>query len=394
MPAKHKGTGQKRHTPLPSASPIGPANDPGSLYHQMRPFLQWMLEKNYSPNTVDNRELYLRYFILWCDERGLTRPQEITRPILERYQRHLFLWRKKDGQPLSTRSQATRIVPIRAWFKWLTKTNRILYNPAADLDLPRQEKRLPRHILTSEEADKIMNTPDIHTDAGLRDRAILETLYSTVMRRAELVNLQQFDIDYERGTVMIRQGKGKKDRMIPIGERALAWIAKYRDEVRPQIALPANQTDPSQEHNGGTLFLTTQGQPIHPNHLSKAVRDTINAAKVNKTGSCHLFRHTMATLMLENGADVRFIQAMLGHADLNTTQIYTQVAIVKLKEIHTLTHPARLKRLKSGAEALNEAGVTLPQPDAQNAPQMEPQDPAALLLAALDAEGQDEDSEA
>ena len=136
-----------QHTPLPA---IGPKNDPGSLYHQMQQFLEWMRERNYSDRTTGNRDVYLRYFILWCDERGLTRPQEITRPILERYQRYLFLYRKKDGQPLSVRSQHTRVGPIRAWFKWLTKSNRILYNPASDLDMPRMGHRLPKHILTTQ----------------------------------------------------------------------------------------------------------------------------------------------------------------------------------------------------------------------------------------------------
>lgn len=357
-----------QHTPLPV---IGPKNDPASLYHQMQHFLQWMRERNYSERTVGNRETYLRYFILWCDERGLTRPQEITRPILERYQRYMFLYRKKDGQPLSTRSQGTRVTPIRAWFKWLTKTNRILYNPAADLDLPRMEKRLPKHILTADEADRIMNVPNIETATGLRDRAMLETLYSTGIRRMELIGLNQYDIDYERGTLMVRQGKGKKDRMIPIGERALAWIQKYRDEARPQFALAGDD---------GTLFLSQLGEAFTPNRLTQLVRDTIDAAQIDKRGSCHLFRHTMATLMLENGADIRFIQAMLGHAELSTTEIYTQVSIVKLKEIHTLTHPARLRRIGS---MQNDADEDSPQPDAKNA--------AASLLAALDAEAKEED---
>jgi len=362
---------KKGHTTPPAV--IGPKNDPSSLYHQMQHFLQWMREKNYSDRTTATRDVYLRYFILWCDERGLIRPQEITRPILERYQRHLFLHRKKDGQPLSNRSQHSRIGPIRAWFKWLTKTNRILYNPASDLDLPRMEQRLPKHILTADEADRIMNVPDIQTATGLRDRAMLETLYSTGMRRMELMGLHQHDIDADRGTVMIRQGKGKKDRMIPIGERALAWIRQYRDQVRPQLAQAADD---------GTLFLTQLGELFTPNRLTQLVRDHIDTAQIDKRGSCHLFRHTMATLMLENGADIRFIQAMLGHADLSTTQIYTQVSIVKLKEIHTMTHPARMERVRGAQTSMDTANHP---PDAD--------DPAAALLAALDVEAEEEDSE-
>jgi len=369
---------------------IGPANDPASLYHQMQPFLQWMLEKNYSTNTVANREDYLRYFISWCDERGLTRPTEITRPILERYQRYLFLYRKKDGQPLSNRSQSTRIVPIRAWFKWLTKNNRLLYNPASDLDMPRMERRLPRHILSEQEAERVLNVPDTSTDLGVRDRAMLETLYSTGMRRMELIGLGVFDLDFERGTVMVRQGKGKRDRMIPIGERALAWILKYRDQVRPQFALADDGKGGSDgghgNGQGATLFLTQQGEAFTPNRLTQLVRDIINAAGIHKKGSCHLFRHTMATLMLENGADIRFIQAMLGHAELSTTQIYTQVSIVKLKEIHTLTHPARLQRVQAASEAITGAQTS----EGVATPQSEPEDPAAALLAALDAEADEE----
>ena len=152
---------------------------------------------------------------------------------------------------------------------------------------------------------------------GLRDRAILETLYSTGMRRLELIGLSCYDLDRERGTVMIRQGKGKKDRMIPIGERALAWIDQYLESARPDLVV--GQDD-------GTLFLTNAGEAFTPDRLTQMVRDYVDAADIGKRGSCHLFRHTMATLMLENGADIRFIQAMLGHAELSTTQIYTQVS--------------------------------------------------------------------
>ncbi|WP_374098985.1 site-specific tyrosine recombinase XerC [Pseudomonas aeruginosa] len=337
-------TGRKRKAVKVADQVIGPLGDPGSLYFQMKAFLQWQRERNYSERTVGNQEDLLIVFIRWCDERGLTRPQEITRPILERYQRHLFLYRKADGEPLSARSQTVRITPIRMWFKWLTKTNRLLYNPAADLDLPRSERRLPKHILSASETERILNVPDITTPNGIRDRAMLETLYSTGMRRMELIGLDRWSIDYERGTVMIRQGKGKKDRMIPIGERALAWVVKYRDEVRPHFVLAE---DP------GQVFLTQQGEAFSPNRLTALVREYIEAAGIGKSGSCHLFRHTMATLMLENGADVRFIQAMLGHVSLETTQVYTQVAIHKLKEIHTATHPARLTRQGSAVDELD-----------------------------------------
>lgn len=169
---------------------------------------------------------------------------------------------------------------------------------------------------------------------------MLETLYSTGIRRLELIQLKVIDVDSERGTLLVRMGKGKKDRMIPIGERAVRWIEKYLNETRPELTTGSDE---------GILFLNKLGLALGKNRLTSLVRSYVEAAKIGKKGSCHLFRHSMATLMLENGADIRFIQAMLGHAELSTTEIYTQVSIKKLKEVHTLTHPAKAGRTKTKA---------------------------------------------
>ena len=218
------------------------------------------------------------------------------------------------------------MVAVRAWFKWLARNNHVLYNPAADIELSRTEHRLPKCVLTASEAEQVINQTDISTRLGIRDRAILETFYSTGMRRMELMHLRPCDIDMERGTVVIRQGKGKKDRMIPIGDRALAWIERYQIEVRPGLLVG--------DSAGDVLFLTHLGKPFSPDQMSALVGQYVAAAGIGKEGSCHLLRHTMATVMLENGAGIRYIQAMLGHAKLETTQIYTRVSIRKLKEVH------------------------------------------------------------
>jgi integrase/recombinase XerD len=239
---------------------------------------------------------------------------------------------------LSVQSQHHHIVVLRVWFKWLARNNHILYNPASDIELPKLEARLPKFVLTAREVERVLAQPDVKTPPGLRDRAILETFYSTGMRRKELMRLCVYDIDTERGTCLIRQGKGKKDRMVPIGDRALAWIDRYVTEVRPRLLVG----DVGEAAH--TLFLTNLGQPFTPGQLTERVRKLVDAADLGKTGSCHLFRHAMATLMLENGADIRYIQAMLGHARLTTTQIYTQVSIKLLKAVHAATHPAKLKR--------------------------------------------------
>ncbi|GAA3693669.1 hypothetical protein GCM10022268_00720 [Sphingomonas cynarae] len=136
----------------------------------------------------------------------------------------------------STRSQHVRKTPIKAFFKWLSRGNHILYNPASELELPRMERRLPRHILNVREIEAVLAVPDLSTPIGIRDRAIMEVLYSTGIRRMKLINLHLTDVDADRGTLMVRQGKGRKDRMIPIGTRALAWVGKYRDDVRADLA--------------------------------------------------------------------------------------------------------------------------------------------------------------
>jgi integrase/recombinase XerD len=316
----------KRKAPL--RLPEG--DDPLGMPVLIRDFVDWMRSRNYSEATVANRTAYLRRFATWCADRGVTQPREVTRPILERYQRHLFHYRRPNGQPISFRSQGVQITAVRMFFRFLTRNSHVLYNPGADLELPKAEIRLPRAVLTASEAEQVLAQPDLSDGYGLRDRALLEVLYCCGLRRMELVNLRLYDLDVERGTLLVRQGKGKKDRMVPIGERAVAWVQKYLAEVRPSLAI---------EPDEGYLFLTLYGAPLSVSWLTDRVREYVEQAQVGKHGSCHLFRHTMATLMLEGGADLRFIQEMLGHADPKTTQIYTLVSIKKLQAVHASSHP-------------------------------------------------------
>jgi len=334
--------------PLPP--PLLDRTDPDGFGVTVAEFLEWMLVKNFSERTVGNRQLHLELLVDWLYERGIERPAEVTRPVLERYQRHLYHYRKKSGLPMSFMSQHGRLTSIRAFFRWLARQNRILYNPASELELPRLEKRLPRHVLTATEAELVLQQP-------------------------ELATLNLYDLDVERGTVVVRQGKGKRDRTVPVGERAIAWAQRYLDEVRPRLV---------SEPDDGTLFLTKDGDHFGGdlNRLSSLVRQYVDAAHLGKRGSCHLFRHTMATLMLEGGADIRYIQQMLGHAELSTTQIYTQVSIRRLKQVHTLTHPAANLRPRRVGE-----GLVAQEQDQDLAPSEE------QLLLSLAAEAAEEEAQ-
>jgi integrase/recombinase XerD len=341
-----------------------PAIPLGRLRTSMEEHLVWMQAQNFSEDTVTTRRSCIGYFIVWCHERGLDNPAEITRPILERYQRALYHYRKQNGEPLTFRTQNSRLRALKGWFRWMARQNQILHNPASELILPRLENRLPKYILTAEEAEQVLQQPDITTPEGLRDRAILETFYATGMRRMEIANLKLYDIDGDRGAVMIRQGKGKKDRYIPISERALAWIHKYIRDARP--ALVGGVED-------GTVFLTAMGEAFQRSHLTTLVRVYLAKSKIGKMGGCHLWRHTVATLMLENGADIRVIQELLGHAKISTTELYTRVSINLLKQVYLATHPAaHLKPVGTPATERNTAAE-------------------AELFAALAAEAADQD---
>ena len=323
--------GDKKPRPV-----IGDPSDPRGMSALMSAFLEALRVGGYSPATISGREAYLRQFALWCEERAIHRAADITRPVLERYQRQVFERRKKNGQPLSYFGQVAPLSVLRAFFRWLARKNLILYNPASELELPRPEKHLPMHILSASETELVLSQPDVTDPLGLRDRAILETLYSTGLRRIELCGLTVEDLNPEAGTLFVRQGKGNRDRIVPIGERALAWVRKYIHDVRSALVRDAGDR---------TLFLTRDGLKMIPNSLTNLVRRHVRSSGLKNAGSCHMFRHTMATLMHDGGADIRYIQQMLGHEALSSTQIYTQVAIRRLKQIHDATHPAaRLER--------------------------------------------------
>jgi len=273
----------------------------------------------------------LRTFLGWTQERDLVYPQEITRPILESYQRWLYRYRKADGKPLAVATQRGRLGAVQRFFAWLCRTHRLEANPASDLELPRKPPRgLPRG-LSLEHVRAVLNLPDVTDPLGLRDRAILETFYSTGMRRSELTDLDVGDLDAAGRTIRIRHGKGGKARMVPVGEVSLQWIEAYLDKTRPQLLL-----DPGEQ----AFFLSGYGERMSATYVGNWVTRTVKAADIGKKGSCHLFRHSCATHMLENGADIRLIQQLLGHARLDTTQIYTEVAINALKEAHARTHPS------------------------------------------------------
>ena len=320
-----------RAAPRKERVPVGDPDDPRSLERHVGEFLEWSTVRGYSPHTIGSRRVACRRLQDWLAERGVTRTGEVTKPMLDRYQRWLFHYRKPDGAPLTFVTQKNRLMPLRQFFSWCVRTNRILYNPAADIEMPRVEHRLPKHVLSVEEVERVLTQPDLTKPLGIRDRAILEVFYATGMRRGELARLRVFDLDIDRRAIRINQAKGKKDRVVPVTERALAWLLRYLSDIRPRLAV---------EPDDGILFLAVDGEAMALNRLTVLASGYVDAAGIDgKSGSCHLFRHTMATLLLEGGADIRYIQAILGHADLASTEIYTRVSIAALTAVVDSCHP-------------------------------------------------------
>lgn len=292
----------------------------------------WLMrleERAYSAKTLDMHRWSLKSFISWCHERDLRAPEVITKPILESFQRWLYRYRQANGKPLGVTTQRNRLGAVQRFFAWMCRENRLDANPAADLELPRKPAKILPKALSSDELADLFGVPDTSDVLGLRDRTILELLYSCALRRSEATALDVEDMDAERAVLTVR-GKGGKTRVVPLGERALYWLHRYLEHSRPRLEMAINER---------ALFISGYGTRLNPTYLGNWVKRTMLQAGIDKPGSCHLLRHTCATHMHDNGADIRFIQQLLGHARLETTQIYTEVSIGALQEVHARTHP-------------------------------------------------------
>lgn len=283
---------------------------PESLRAFAQKHYQWMHERNYSPATTYVRADLLSRFFDWCDTRGITRLNEITPELVEHFQKALHHRKKPNGSHLSIHTQVQYLTNLRGFLRWCVKKKFLSYNPAGELELPRcPNRRLPYAIPTVEDIDRVFALPDTNTPEGIRDRAMLEVLYSTGLRRMEIAGLIPEDLDWTRGTLIVRRGKGQRDRVVPIGDQAMQWVERYLAEAREALWVGKVAED------SGRLFVGPLGGALKVEYLGKLVGKYLRRAGVQKCGG-HIFRHAMATHLLEKGADLRYIQAMLGQRGL------------------------------------------------------------------------------
>jgi integrase/recombinase XerD len=269
-------------------------------------------------------------FLRFLSDRGLAEVHEIRREDVQAYQVALHRRRKPDGSPLALVSQNREMVGVLAFCRFLQREHHVLVNPGQEVTLMRVPRHLPPRLLDEDEVLRLLAAPDVSSLLGLRDRAIMEVLYSSALRNAELRQLGVGDVDIPRLQVRVNEGKVRKSRVVPLGEPAAAWVEEY---LRDERALLLKGRDP------GHLFLTQRGEALTGQTLAKLVRKYALAVGLSSKVTPHILRHCCATHMLARQAGLRHLQELLGHSSAESTKIYTRVEISDLREVHQRCHP-------------------------------------------------------
>jgi integrase/recombinase XerD len=278
------------------------------------------LERNLSPRTVDSYGRDLRQFSTWLAAEGLS-IDSVDRIALRGY-----LGSRRDTG-LSARSAARALSAIRSFYRFLLRTGAVTADPTAEVKSPSLWRTVP-HALTGDEVDAMLAAPNTDTPLGLRDRSMMETLYATGLRVSELVSLTVDRVRLDPGFVRV-VGKGRKERLVPLGGAAADWIERYQTRARPEL----------DRHRAPELYLNHRGRRLTRQGFWKILRGHGASAGIRSQLSPHVVRHSFATHLVENGADLRAVQMMLGHSSLTTTEIYTHVARERLRRLYDEKHP-------------------------------------------------------
>jgi integrase/recombinase XerD len=281
--------------------------------------------------SMEGRRLHIRNFLKWCWNGNVTRPQWISRGLLEAWLAWIDEYRTRFGAHYADTSKESMIRSVYAFLTYLHEHRRIDSNPLAGIRLRRCNGRTIPAVLDEAQVLRLLELPDTDDVLGMRNRAMLELTYSSGIRRGEIVELRITDLVRGESSIIVHNGKGGKDRVVPLGEAAQHWLKRYLDEARPRLLVAE---EPSLH-----LFLTSYGDGFSAAAWGQIVRRYLTAAGVKTKGGPHLLRHACATHMLDHGADLRTIQTLLGHARIDTTEIYTHVSTEHMRRVHHQTHP-------------------------------------------------------
>lgn len=289
------------------------------------------LRMTFSERTFPEYLREVRKFLYWLSEQAIELV-EVRSDDVHSYQNLLLTQKKPDGKAYSLSTHRSRLQSLKSFFRFLYRRGYLLHDPTSSIEFRQKERRLPRVILTVREARRLIESVKDRAPRALRDRAIIETLYATGIRVSELSNLKLGDVDTEARTLGVVLGKGKKDRNVPLTEPAAEAIEAYLEKGRPELV---------GSKNAPYFFLSDLGGWLHRAVLSRIVQSYARRARIRKHVTCHTFRHSVATHLLQGRADIRHIQRLLGHQSLNTTERYTHVEISDLKKVIARAHPRR-----------------------------------------------------
>ena len=295
-----------------------------NLSEQVEDYLRYsQVERGLSNNTITAYRQDLTSFIRFLQKENLTSWPTQALDI------DAFLAEQRD-QKKAASSISRLITSLRKFYQWLVRQNIQKLNPMLEIDSPKKRRTLPV-ALTVNEVNNLLEQPDTKKNLGLRDRALLETLYATGIRVSELINLKFTDLHEELKLVKIF-GKGSKERLIPISAVALSWIDSYKEKVRDPLILKIGK-------NTDFIFLNSRGSSLTRQAVWQIIKHYCKMAGIQKNVTPHTLRHTFATHLLENGADLRVVQEILGHSDISTTQIYTNLSQKHILQVYEKTHP-------------------------------------------------------
>jgi len=304
--------------------------------------LEWV--RRLSPHTVDGYRRDLERFMTFCHEQEITSLAPLTRLSIQQY----LSWEDEQGR--GARTRARRLSAMRTFFEWCRERGLHDDNPAAQVETPKLERRLPP-TLTVEHVLTLLQSPDTTVPLGKRDRTILELFYGSGLRVSELIGLPITALHPDQGVLVVK-GKGRKERVVPLHQQGWRWLMEYMRDVRPQLK---GVNEP------GTVFLTQRGEPFSRQGIHKLVKKYATNANLPSGVYPHLLRHSFATHLLANGMDLRSLQAMLGHAKLDTTEIYTHVVETSKQKAFMQFHP-RARVIPTPAAVAVVAAPVLPRP--------------------------------
>ena len=328
---------QRRYWPGHQGRPVMSSAPSVELQDLKDRYMAWMMATGYAEDSLKAAHADIEWLFRFLAGAGIARIADVTPEGLNDYsiwfREHKSM--KNESQTVSLMHIAQRLIGVKQFFKWLAKQMVILYDPAEDLEVPKIHRGLPKTILTQVEARRLLDAPDLESPVGYRDKALLELLYATGIRTKELIRLKIEDVNLKDQTIFIHQGKYRKDRLIPVPVSTAGYLKEYMERVRPRFA----RSMWSEGSDKGFLFLNYTGGAVNAARLKDIFKRAKQAAKIDKTVTAMVLRHSIASHLLENGMDMRYIQEFLGHERMSSTQVYAKVTLSGLRKHYNKAHP-------------------------------------------------------